>query len=190
MSEPVMLEAALFQLKAAIGKVEDPMFEAQLRLSMNVLVNAVTAAADSLSPAAVNDVEFALNDVAAAVGELTAQDAANVGPALQMMQADVAELKKSMSLPAEVVAAVRALQTKLRARRAAIERQTYREAGSSEEPLPHPPEDLRAEAEPLRQKLSGAGFFTPALDELISNPSSLRFHSLGAILDELDVITG
>ena len=30
----------------------------------------------------------------------------------------------------------------------------------------------------------------PSLDALIDDPSSLRFHSIGEIVDELDVITG
>ena len=190
MTDPVMLEASLFQLSAAIGAVEDPMFKTQLKLCMNVLSGAISAAAESLNPASVNNVEFALNDVVAAVGELSAADGDAVRPSLEMMQADVAELKRSMTLPDDVLRAIKDLQTKLRARRSAIERQTYREAGSPEEALPHPPESLRADAETLRQKLSAAGFFTPALDELIGDPSSLRFHSIGAILDELDVITG
>ena len=72
MTDVVMLEAALFQLKTAIDSVTDEMVAPQLRLSMSVLSNAVEAAGQSPSPAAVNDVEFALNDVAAMVGELSA----------------------------------------------------------------------------------------------------------------------
>jgi len=190
MTDPVMLEASLFQLNSAAAAVEDPMFKMQLRLTMEILSTAVSSAVQSLSPATMNDVEFALNDVVATVGELSAADASAVTPALEMMQADVANLKQSTSLPADVVGAVRELQSKLRVRRTAIERQTYRAEGAAEEPLPHPPETLRDEAVPLRQQLAQSGFATPALDDLISDPSSLRFHSIGEILDELDVITG
>jgi hypothetical protein len=86
--------------------------------------------------------------------------------------------------------AIRSFQSKLRARRVAIERQTYRPEGAAQEPLHHPPDQLRAEAVPLRQQVAAAGFATPALDGLISDPASLRFHSINEIINELDVIVG
>lgn len=190
MTDTVMLEASLFQLKAAIGGVDDAMFQSQLRLTMEVLSSAVAAAGESLSSATINDVEFALNDVAATVGELSAADAASITPALELVQADVANLKQATALPAEVMGAIRDLQSKLRVRRSAIERQTYRAEGAPEEALPHPPEELQRQAVPLRKALAQAGFATPALDELIAEPSSLRFHSIGDIIDELEVIEG
>ena len=59
MSELVMMEAALFQLRAALG--DDPELLA-MRLSADVLANAVTAAKDNgINAARVNDIEFALN---------------------------------------------------------------------------------------------------------------------------------
>jgi hypothetical protein len=188
-NDVVMLEAAVFQLKTAVDAVTDEMFASRLRLSMTILMNAVEMAGQSLSVAAVNDVDFALNDVAAVVSELSSADAANVIPVLEMLQADVAQLKQATSLSPAVSSAIRAFQSKLRARRSAIERQTYRPEGA-EEPLPHPPEQLRAEAVPLRQQVAAAGFATPALDGLISDPASLRFHSINEIINELDVIVG
>ena len=86
--------------------------------------------------------------------------------------------------------AIRALQAKLKARRAAIERETYRDPSMASQPLPHPPEELAAEATTLREELVNAGFETPSLDTLIDNPSSLRFQSMGEIIDDLDVIAG
>lgn len=190
MTDTVLLEASLFQLKAAVAAVDDPMFNTQLQLTLDVLSNAVASAMESLSPATMNDVEFALNDVAGTVGELNAADAAAITPALDMMQADVAILKQATALPAEVVMEVRALQKKLRARRSAVERQTYRAEGAPEEPLPHPPEELKGEAVPLRQKLAQAGFATPSLDDFIADESTLRFATIGDIVDELEVIVG
>ena len=189
MSDAILLEASLFQLKSAINNVDDPMFKSQLNLSMGMLASAVQSAIDSLSPATVNDVEFALNDVAATVGELSAADADVVTPALEMMQNDVATLKAATSLSPKLVEAVRAFQEKLRARKTAVERQTYREGGSNEA-LPFPPAELAAEATMMRPFLAKSGFATPALDDLIADPESLRFHSIGEILDELDVIIG
>jgi hypothetical protein len=185
-----MLQAALFQLRGAIDGIEDPFLRSQIRLGADVLSNAITNASNGVNAAAVNDIEFALNDVIGAVGELTAPDAATLLPIVEMLQRDVIALKELTALAPEVVATIRALQAKLKIRRSAIERQTFVEDASSSAPLPHPPEELRADALPLRDSLTAAGFTTPALDALIADPSSLRFHSINEIIDELDVIAG
>ena len=182
--ELTLIEAALFQLKSAAASVNE------MQLTIDILSNAVEAARHGVSAAAVNDIEFALNDVAGAVGELSAADADRIAPIVTMLQDDVARLKEATALPPSVVNGIRTFQMKLKARRAAIERQTYRPEGSPEEPLPHPPEELRREAVPLKQQLAAAGFATPALDGLIADQSSLRFHSINEILNELDVIGG
>ena len=183
-----MLEAALFQLRSGAEDV-DAMYAAQLELSLSVLANAIAGAREEVNAARVSDIEFALNDLAASVDELPATDVERVAAPLQMMRDDLDRLKEATSLDASVIARIRALQTKLRARRAAIERQTFREGGD-DAPLPHPPEELREEALPLRDALAAAGFATPALDALIDDPAALRFHSINEIVDELDVIAG
>jgi hypothetical protein len=182
--ELTLIEAALFQLQSAASSVKE------MQLTVGILSNAIEAARQQTSPATVNDIEFALNDVAGAVGELSAADADRIAPLVTMLQDDVARLKESAALPKAVVNSIGALQIKLKARRAAIERQTYRPEGSPEDPLPHPPEELKREAVPPQRQLAAAGFATPALDTLISDPSSLRFHSINEILNELDVIGG
>ena len=183
MNDVTMLEAALFQLRSGAEGVS------QLDVFLAVLANAIAGARDGVNAARVNDIEFALNDLAAAVDELPAADANRLAAPLAMMRQDVERLKQETSLPRELVEGIRTLQAKLHARAAAIERQTYREGGDGA-PLPHPPEELRAEALPLRALLAAAGFATPALDALIDDPSSVRFHSLGEIVDELDVVAG
>ena len=183
-----MMEAALFQLRGAIDGIEDPFLRSQIRLGTDVLSNAIANASNGVNAAAVNDIEFALNDVIGAVGELTAPDAATLVPIVEMLQRDVIGLKELTALAPDVVSAIRALQAKLKIRRTAIERQTFVENAAAA--LPHPPEELRADALPLRDSLALAGFTTPALDTLISDPTSLRFHSINEIIDELDVIAG
>jgi hypothetical protein len=190
MSDVVMLEAALFQLRSAASSVSDPFLGSQLQLTLGVVAHAVDGVAQSLSAASVNDLEFALNDLAGVADQLSGDDEAAIAPVVAMMRDDVARLKEATSLPATVLAAIAALQTKLKARRSAIERQLYRTEGTPEQPLPHPPEELREEAMPLREALATAGFSTPALDALIVDPSSLVFQSLRDISDELEVITG
>lgn len=197
MTDVAMLQAALFQLRGALDAVrgaldaiDDPFLRSQLRLGTDLLSNAVANAANGVNAAAVNEIEFALNDVTGAVGELTAPDAAKLLPMVEMLQRDVATLKELTALAPEVVASIRALQAKLKIRRGAIERQTFVENASEVAPLPHPPEELRADALPLRDSLTTSGFTTPALDTLIDDPASLRFHSINEIIDELDVIAG
>ena len=183
MSEALaLIDAALFQLKASAP--------ADMQLAVSLLSNSVDAAREGVSPATVSDIEFALNDVAASVRDLSAADAERIEPIVAMLQEDVARLKESTALAPAVAGAIRALQSKLKARKAAIEKATYRAEGAPAEALPHPAEELLKEAVPLRQQLAAAGFSTPALDGLIADPGSLLFHSIIEILNELDVIAG
>src|SRR5439155_19109761 len=147
-----MLEAALFQLRNGAEGV-DPLYAAQLNLCLTVLGNALAGAHDGVNAARVNDIEFALNDLAAAVDELPAADVERFMAPLQMMRDDLARLKEATSLDRAVIDLIRTLQAKLCARRAAIERQTYMESPQPL-PLPHPPEELCAEALPLRDALA------------------------------------
>lgn len=186
MNELVMMEAALFQLRAAL---EDDPELLSIRLSSDVLGHAVLAAKEhGVNAARVNDIEFALNDLIAAVDDAGAPDA--ICSAVAMLQNDAATLRAASALPKDLVAAIRALQTKLRARAKAMERGQYRAEGTEPEPLPHPPEELREAAIPLVRQLAGEGFNTPALDTLLADPEALRYHTLNEIVDELDVIAG
>ena len=137
MTEVVMMQAAMFQLRAAMESIDDPFIRTQMRLAVGVLGNAIDGAANGVNAAAVNDIAFALNDVVAA-----AADAPELEPLVTLLQEDVDALKSATALPDDVVTSVRALQSKLKMRRNAIERQTYVE--NAVEPLPHPPEELRA----------------------------------------------
>lgn len=184
-----MLEAAMFQFRAAAATIEDESTAAPLRLAASVLENSIAGARNGVSAAVVNDIVFALGDVEGAMGELTAADYERLARPFELLRRDIESLRAAATLPGPLVARIHALQGKLKARRAAIERQTMVEGGGSEA-LPHAPEELREEALPIREQLAAAGFSTPALDTLIEEPSSLRFHSINAIVDELDVIAG
>ena len=100
--ELTMVEAALFQLRAAAADV-DPMYQSQMQLTIGMLTNAVDGARQGISAATVNDIEFALNDLAGVVGELSAVDAHRLAPVLTLLQDDVARLKESTALPSTVV---------------------------------------------------------------------------------------
>lgn len=189
MSDLLLLEASLFQFRAAMAAVQDDMFASQLRLTSDVLSNAVDAARESLNAARVHDIEFALNDLAAVVNELSNDDAAVLGPMIDMLRDDVALLRQETALPPALLDAIRAFRSKLKTRQSAIERQTYREGGG-DEALPHPPEELEAEAVVLQARIAEVGFATPALDSFVDDPQSLRFHTIAEIIDELDVVAG
>lgn len=181
-----MMEAALFQLRAAVGDDFELM---QIRIGADVLANAIRAAKDQeLNAARVNDIEFALNDLVAAVDDAGAPD--HLVGLVAMLENDAAALRNAVALPKELLAALRDLQTKLRARAKAMERSQYRAEGTPEAPLPHPPEELREEAIPLARQLAAAGFDTPSLDLLVADPDELRYHTINEIVDELDVIAG
>jgi hypothetical protein len=185
MNELTMMEAALFQLKTAL--TDDPS-HIELRLGANVLGGAIAAAREGgINAARVSDIEFALNDLAAAA-ETGAPDA--VVSAIAMLQDDLTPLRASAMLAPEILDAIQALQAKLRARKTAMERSQYRAEDAPEPVLPHPPDELREQAIPLARQLAGAGFDTPALDVLITDPDSLRYHSINDIIDELEVISG
>jgi hypothetical protein len=186
MSELLMMEAALFQLRTAIG--EDPTL-LPIRISADVLTNAVQAAkTHGLNAARVNDIEFALNDLVAAIDDAGAPDP--VYTAVALLQNDTAALRSATALPKEILTTIRDLQVKLKARAKAMERAQFRAEGTEPGPLPHPPEELRAQAIPLARQLAAAGFETPSLDVLIADPDELRYHTLNEIVDELDVIAG
>ena len=186
MSELLMMEAALFQLRAALG--DDPML-LPIRISADVLANAVVAAKnEGVNAARVNDIEFALNDLIAAIDDAGAPD--EVFSAIALLQNDTAALRNATALPAELTKAIRELQSKLRERAKAMERAQYRLEGSAPDELPHPPEILREAAIPIARQLVAAGFGTPALDELLARPQELRYHTINEIVDELDVVLG
>ena len=185
MNELLMMEAALFQLRAALG--DDAML-LPIRIAADVLGNAIAAAKSGVNAARVNDIEFALNDLVAAIDDGGAPD--EVFAAVALLQNDAATLRASVALPREIGDAIRALHEKLRARKNALERGQYRAEGAPEVELPHPPGELREAAIPLARQLAAAGFDTPALDMLIADPDSLRYHSINEIIDELDVVAG
>lgn len=176
-----MMEAALFHLRAALTDAPSDM---PARLAADVLANALASAkATGVNAARVNDVQFALNDLIAAVD-------GGFPDAIGLLKSDAAALRAASALPPEVQQAIRDLQMKLKARARALDRGQYRAEGTPSEPLPHPPAELREAAIPLLRQLAAAGFDTPALDQLVADPDELRYHMINEIVDELDVIAG
>ncbi|HEX8171135.1 MAG TPA: hypothetical protein VF824_11400 [Thermoanaerobaculia bacterium] len=185
MRELTMMEAALFQLRTQMGSDPDLL---GVRIGADVLSNAINAAKEGLNAARVNDIEFALNDLVAAIDDAGAPDA--LCGVVALLQNDAASLRAQTQLPRPVVDSIRELQSRLRVRAKAMERSQYRAEGTTAEELPHPPDELRAAAIPIARHLAAAGFDTPALDTLVADPEDVRYHTLNEIVDELDVIVG
>jgi hypothetical protein len=187
MTNVVLLEAALFQLRAFASDIDRDVAP-QLGLSISVLANAIASGRTGVNAAVASDIEFAFNDVSAAVDELPQSDADRLAPLMTSMRRDIDALTAATALDPAVISRIRALQEKLRERMNAIQRQTFVK-GPPEE-LPHAPEVLREDAIPIARQLAAAGFETPALNALIAEPESVRLHSLREALDELDVVIG
>ena len=184
-----MVEAACFQLRTALATITDDAYATTLRVAMSVLAANVAAAKETLNPSKVTDIEFALNDFVSVADELPRDAAARLAAPLKMLRDDVAALRKLTALPPDLLDSIQKLQGKLKLRKDAIEKQTYRE-DIGEVTLPHPPEALRPEGDGIRKRLLEAGFATPALDVLVDQPAEFRFHSINELIDELEVITG
>jgi hypothetical protein len=187
MIDVTTLEAGLSQLREAASGIDRDLAP-QLGLSINILANAIAAGRDSVNASVMSDIEFAFNDLNAAVDELPQADADRLAPTIAELRRGIDAMKAATALDPNVIAQIRAFQSKLRDRMKAIERQTFVEGGT--QPLPHPPETLREEAIPIARQLLAAGFETPALNALIAEPESTRLHSLRDMVDELDVILG
>lgn len=178
------VETTVSQLTAAAEQIGDP----AVRLATSMLSNALGEARAVLNSASVNNILFAVNDVAGALESLSAADAAQIESIVDALKVDVQALSAATALPAAIIEATKAFQSKLRIRRSAIERQTYREGGSTE--LPHPPEELHTDAATIRPLLAAAGFATPSLDSFCADRTTLRFHNIVEMIDELDVVIG
>src|ERR1043166_4852243 len=119
-----MLEAALFQLRVALEAASDDPTAVQMRLGAQVLGGSLRG---EMNAARVNDIDFAVADLVAMAEGLSAEGADAIAEPLRMMREDVARLREKHELAPELVAALRAFRAKLKARRSAIERATYRE---------------------------------------------------------------
>src|SRR4051794_26421511 len=106
MTDVVMLEAALFQLRAASSDI-DPESAPQLGLCIAVLANAIVAGHDGVNAAIVNDIEFATNDLSAAVDELPQSDADRLAPLLETLRRDLAVLQSATALDPGLVERIR-----------------------------------------------------------------------------------
>lgn len=188
MPDLVNLQSALTELRPAIDTIEEDFGRSALRIAADLMRQELASDLTTVNTARVNDLAFVLGDIRATAAELTGSDAERIAPLVARLSSEMSALEDATALPAELLAQIEALMSKLSARRSATQRQTYAEGAPA--PLPHPPAELRTDAEPVRERLAAAGFATPSLDALIADPSSLTFQSMSDIIDELEVVAG
>jgi hypothetical protein len=183
------LNGALTALSASLASITEEMFLMQIELGKKVLERAISALSEEVNLRNVKDCEFALHDVIGFSGELSAEDAAPLEPSFATLKSELTAIKATVALPDDLLSRLSGLRAKLVARCRAIERATYREPGSPEEPLPYDPATLTTDADGFRAELQRAGFETPFMDRLVAEPGQLRMRDLSDLVDEIDVIT-
>jgi hypothetical protein len=120
MTDVTMLEAAVSQLRESASDI-DAEVAPQLGLSINILANAVVSGRHGVNASVASDIEFAFNDLNAAVDELPQSDADRLAPIITVLRRDVEALKSATSLDPALVAQIESFQSKLRERMKAIE---------------------------------------------------------------------
>ena len=177
-------------LSNAVTNIEDEFYGPQVKLAASVLGNAIGAATSDLNPRTVQDLDFAYTDLRGLADELGGNDRSSIDRFLSALSTEIERLKAAVSLPEEVTQSVSVLQKKLKERRSAVERQTYRVPGTAPEPIPHPPAELQPDAESLQKQLTRFGYDTPTLNRLVSSPADFEIRDVSELIEELDVILG
>src|SRR3954451_22847721 len=129
MTDVAMLDAALSQLRAAAGDIDRDLAP-ELGLSINIFANAIASGREGVNASIASDIEFAFNDLSAAVDELPQSDADRLAPIIATLRRDVDAMPAATALDPAVIAQIRAFEAKLRERMKAIERQTFVENAS------------------------------------------------------------
>lgn len=182
------LNEVIADLTATFESFDDGMFIPRLELSRNMFASNLAAAAEQLNPRTMKELDFIYNDLRTFAAELTDDDASRLAPALTAIEQALATLRGSAALPADLVAAIKSLRTKLKTRKGALERALYRPPESEATPIPHPPSELKAEASPIADAIREQGFDTTELDELATaSDDELGQLSIERLVDELDL---
>ncbi len=186
----VKMADAGYRLTYACSQIGEEFYAKQIMLSGNMLIDSMNAAMENLNPKTLGDVEFAFDDVASLVEELPESEIEWFQPPFNTIRSTIQELGFHISLPEVLTKRIRSLRDKLGDRLRAVERASFRPPGSPEEPLPHDPATLQNEADALRAELVAAGFETPLLDKLATDPASIDNLDCTTLTEELDVILG
>src|SRR4051794_24124466 len=113
MTDVAMLDATLSQLRATAGDIDRDLAP-QLGLSINILANAIASGRDGVNASVASDIEFAFNDLNAAVDELPQADADRLAPMMAALRSGIDVMKAATALDPTVIAQIRAFQSKLR----------------------------------------------------------------------------
>ena len=182
--------ANLRRLIDQVVALADESDEPAVKLSRVVLHDAADAAVAQPDARRIADLDFALTDLRAAVDDLPSIERNQFHQPMEELTALITEMRERTRLPQALLDHIARLRTRLEERRIAVSRQGFTPPGTTPPPLPHPTEQLAADAKDIQRALRKAGFDTPSLDQLVDSPQSVYMSELSNIVDELDVITG
>ncbi len=177
-------------LSSACESIDDAYARRQLKLTGNLFIDTLNAAIADVNARAVRDLDFSFRDLETVVVDNGYASDERFAELLDHIRLGLASLRDTASLPLSTVERILALKAKLAERRRAAERATFRPPDAPVEPLPHPPRTLQAEAESLRHELGAAGFETPVLDTLATQPDDFLIRDCSYLIDELEPILG
>jgi hypothetical protein len=177
-------------LAAACGTIDDRFYARQVKLSGNLLVDALNALRGEVTPRLLRDADFALNDLVQLVAELPRDEQEELGEAIGDLRSGLDSLRAGHWFDEELVSRLGELRSKMAERHRAAERAVFLPPEAEREPLPHPPTELSRDVLPLRDALRAGGFETPALDRLADTPDDFLVRDCTAVIDEIDSVVG
>jgi len=184
------LREAIDVMPMSIAGLSDEFLMNQLLLAGNMVIETANALFVEVTPKRFRDFEFAMNDFTMGCEEQMPPDRRRLEKCLAMLQEAMDEVRAVGSLPAEVIARMRALRDALAERNREIERRRFVPKDVDPGPLPHEAPALVAEAAQLRTILNESGFETPWLDELAATSSELGVLAAEQAIEEIDAIVG
>ncbi len=180
------LMGAVEGMSAACAHATEDFTVRQLTLSGNLFIQALNVAVDELNARTFRDVQFSFRDLKTSIVDNGMEEPFALF--LETLEGGVRQLELTAALPSSIRNQAEQLKARLEERRRANERATFRPPDAPEEPLPHDPSTLTPQAEVLRHELQAAGFETPVMDELATNPESFEIRDCTYLIDEIDGI--
>ena len=180
------LMGAIEAMPEAMAWAPDEFTVRQVTLSGNLFIQALNAAVDDLNARTFRDVDFSFRDLMTSVQVTGLEDA--FAQITASFERAIDSLRDVAGLRPDVIAAAEELKQKLAERKHAVERATYLPPDAPHEPPPHDPETLALAADALRIELNAAGFETPVMDQLATEPASFEVRDCAFLIDEIDGI--
>jgi hypothetical protein len=175
-------------LPGACAAVREEFYMNQLVLAGNLFIDTLNRAKDEVNPRVIQEIEFSFTDLKLLSEELMPDEQTEFERCFELISRGISELSSFAPFP-DVKGPMLDLRNKLRERITANERSKFLPPeAQTNEPLPHSPSSLTADADSLRRHLQRAGFDTPMLDALAERPDEIEIRDCEAIVEELDTM--